>query len=1050
MLRILVATFILALLGVSETAFADYNWTWTVGCPESGATSPASTFSATTNTTWSFSGTCQRTETNFTMFDVTTNNQPAPNFTQFFGMTSGNFLLVPPVLPYETKPVVILTAACPTVNKSVSWIIFQWKDDTRMTLDTINLFGRATWDTSTGLQLDNAYDVTGALNLTGPVAMTGTACSGGSFSLTGAGDRGGTMYMTAPGAGYYKTITEKSFFFIPQYTLSAAADLGSLTFQGLAFDSTDYTTSVAYRVTSNAAGTTWTLEPYSSVLNNTIDSSYTDTITISAVNSPFNGAMVGSLTRTGVGAGTGRVACIANKSVSTRVLCVAESPADNTIPYGIAFGIDGPHVIGQASGTSTTGNGGINVSEGVYSDGTRLFLADSSNNRVLIWNSIPNNDQISPDLVLGQPDMSSSAANNGGRTAASLSTPRSVYSDGTKLYVADTSNNRILIWNTMPTANKQAADLVLGQPSMTAGTANNPSRAATTLSAPYSVVGDGTNLYVADSNNHRILIWTTLPATNQAAANLVLGQTAMTLASSGTAANQLDTPKDARSDGSKLFVSDSANNRVLIWNTIPATNNVSADRVLGQTTMTGNRANDGGRTGSTLSGVRGIHSNGSKLYVADTSNNRVLIWSTIPTTNAQVADLVLGQTTMTSGTANNGGLGANTLSSPRSVITTGSKLFVADTLNYRVLMWDPLPIGNKESADKVQAQPNFTVNSANSDLLNAQALNTPNHAMTDGTKYYVADTSNNRVLIFNTIPTGDYANADVVLGQPSMGSNTANNGGVGSQSLSAPEAVHSDGTKLYVADSGNNRVLIWNTIPTVNQTAASVVVGQPNMTTVSANNTQKKHDAPSFVSTSGTKMFVADSGNNRVLIYDTIPVANNADATWVVGQPDMTTVTASTSTTKMRAPNAVVSDGTKLYVADTSSHRVVIWNTVPTSNGAAANVVLGQPDMTSRTADNGGLSASSLDTPMGISVSNSKLYVSDNGNNRVLVWTTIPTANQTAASLAYGQPNSTSATANNGGVSSNRMSSPIHVSADASKFFVADSVNRRILSFEAP
>ena len=34
----------------------------------------------------------------------------------------------------------------------------------------------------------------------------------------------------------------------------------------------------------------------------------------------------------------------------------------------------------------------------------------------------------------------------------------------------------------------------------------------------------------------------------------------------------------------------------------------------------------------------------------------------------------------------------------------------------------------------------------------------------------------------------------------------------------------------------------------------------------------------------------------------------------------------------------------KLYIADTQNHRVLIFNSIPTANGAAADVVLGQPD----------------------------------------------------------------------------------------------------------
>lgn len=1046
-------------MAISTNAFGEYNWNWTVGCPESGTSNPAASFSATTTSGYSLSGTCERTGTHFTIFDVTTPASPTPNSDTFFGLSTGNILLVPGVLPYETKPVVMMTNACPVEDKSLNWLIFAWKITDRLTLSGINMMGRATFDTATGLQIDNGYDVNGTLLLTGPVALSGNACANGTFALTGSGDRGGTVYFTKSGEGYYNTVTEKSFFFVPQYTVSAVADLGSKTFQGMSFNSTDAATAVAYQVTADAAGTTWTLEPYSDVTTGAIDGSYTETISITSVNNPANGMLRGTITRVGGAAGTGSIACVMNKTVATRVLCAAESPEDNTIPYSILFTIEGPQLIGQASGTSVTADGGINTTEGVYNDGTHLLIADSGNNRVLIWNTLPASNQTSPDIVLGQPNMESAAANNGGRSASSLSTPRAVWSNGTRVFVADTSNNRILIWNTFPTANQQSADLVLGQTSFTSGGANNPSRAANSLSAPYSVHSDGTKLYVADNGNNRVLIWNTLPVANQTSANVVLGQpnfTSATANNGARAANSLNSPRFAFSDGTKLFVSDTTNNRILIWNTIPTVNRTSANVELGQPNFTTATANNGGRTANSISGPRGVASNGTKLFVADTTNNRILVWNTIPTVNNTSASLVLGQPNFTSGTANNGGIAANTLSSPRAVHVAGTKLYAADTSNYRILLWDPIPTTTQENAGNVQGQPNFSVGTANNNLLNEQSIAGPQGVHYDGTKFFVADTINNRVLIFNSVPAVNHVGADVVLGQPDAYQNAVNNGGLSASTMSAPAAVFSNGTKLFVADTGNNRILIWNTIPTVTATAADVVIGQANTTSGTANNggrNGRTMSAPDHVMVDGTKMYVADTTNNRVMIWNTIPTVTGTTCSIVLGQPNTTAGTANNGGRDgqtLSGPRSVHSDGTKLYVGDTANNRVLIWNTIPTVTQTTAAVVLGQPNTTAGTANNGGRDLDSLSGPYGVFVSGTKLYVADTTNNRVMIWNTIPTVTRTSASTFFGQPNESSGTANNGGLSSSRLSSPRRIVADAYKFFVADTTNNRIIAADAP
>ena len=146
------------------------------------------------------------------------------------------------------------------------------------------------------------------------------------------------------------------------------------------------------------------------------------------------------------------------------------------------------------------------------------------NNRVLIWNTTPTNANQLPDIVLGQPNFNINIANGVGIGANSLSNPTSVYSDGTRVYVADTGNHRVLIWNTIPTVNAQAANVVLGQPNFTSNVLNNGGIGASTLNAPSSVYSLGTRLFVADTTNNRVLIWNTIPTVNKQNADLVLGQ----------------------------------------------------------------------------------------------------------------------------------------------------------------------------------------------------------------------------------------------------------------------------------------------------------------------------------------------------------------------------------------------------------------------------------------------------------------------------------------------------------------------------------------------
>lgn len=74
-----------------------------------------------------------------------------------------------------------------------------------------------------------------------------------------------------------------------------------------------------------------------------------------------------------------------------------------------------------------------------------------------------------------------------------------------KLIVADTAQNRIFIWNEMPTTSYQIPDSILGQLNATNTQRNSGGEAdASTLLYPSGVWSDGKKLIVANAWNHRV------------------------------------------------------------------------------------------------------------------------------------------------------------------------------------------------------------------------------------------------------------------------------------------------------------------------------------------------------------------------------------------------------------------------------------------------------------------------------------------------------------------------------------------------------------------
>ncbi|MGC1189144.1 MAG: NHL repeat-containing protein [Candidatus Binatus sp.] len=311
---------------------------------------------------------------------------------------------------------------------------------------------------------------------------------------------------------------------------------------------------------------------------------------------------------------------------------------------------------------------------------------------------------------------------------------------------------------------------------------------------------------------------------------------------------------------------------------------------------------------------------------------------------------------------------------------------------------------------------------------------------------YVPDSGNARVLGFKGIPKKNGASAKLVLGQANFSKIKF---GATSKLFDYPSAVVTAGNQLLMTDFGNSRVLIWNKLPTKTNTPAAVVVGQPDLTSNDSATTQSGLDHPELgLFVAGGKLFVSDRNNNRVMIWNSVPSTNGANADVVIGQPNFTSKSAGTTETSLNEPEGIWSDGTRLVVADEANNRVLIWNSIPTSNGAPADVVVGQADFTS--SDNPEPPTDqSLNEPSGVAADGSNLYVEDWQNNRILVYSPFPTSNNPAASIVLGQADFTHGDENAGNASPSAQTlfGPYGLSVIGSQLIVNDFGNNRYLIF---
>lgn len=335
--------------------------------------------------------------------------------------------------------------------------------------------------------------------------------------------------------------------------------------------------------------------------------------------------------------------------------------------------------------------------------------------------------------------------------------------------------------------------------------------------SPRGVFLDDRHLVVADSGNHRVLIWHGLPEHDEQPADVVLGQPDGETEGHGAGGRGpeqgMHLPTGVLIHDGRLVVADAWHHRILVWNSVPETSDVAPDLILGQSGPGEVEVNRGGDcSASSLYWPFGIAMVGAAFWVADTGNRRVLGWRNGIPDPDQPADVILGQSDGSSHEENRGGpAGPASFRWPHDIAGRDDLLLVADAGDHRVLGWSPQPAGDTD-ADLVLGQPDFT--SAEEWPYGPHTndkFRFPYAIGLDGDTLAAADTANNRVLIWDGMPDGPHCRgADHVLAQPDFGANGENRWtAVQHDTLCWPYGLSLRGDRLAVADSGNNRVMLW-------------------------------------------------------------------------------------------------------------------------------------------------------------------------------------------------------------------------------------------------
>ena len=499
-----------------------------------------------------------------------------------------------------------------------------------------------------------------------------------------------------------------------------------------------------------------------------------------------------------------------------------------------------------------------------------LYVADSGN-RVLVWSPSPGTGT-GAGRILGVDVPTQQNPNPPAVSAKTLKSPSGVVAVGIGVYVMDTGNNRILgypppsQWPDETTSFAPPANVVIGQPDFASSKPNQGQLqpGAGALFAPTGAAYTGTDLFVSDANNNRVLDFPVSGGAVAAGATRVLGQTTFQY----RALNLIE--------GREVFFN-------------------GTDPALGLNISGAGLAVD-------------TRSNPPHLYVSDTGNHRILGFNDVrKVTNTSKADIVIGQPDLSSNIVNYpnndpASPSASGLFLPENIaVDVSGNLWVADFGNARVVRF-PTPFAAGHSGASAQANLVLGQSSPNGPTITGAAANTmtgPYGIAIGATgNVFVSDFSLNRVLLFRQPSGGDFRtgqNADGVFGEPDLFTSTVQSGTSG---LNSPRGIAVDSSdRLYVADSGNGRVAIF-------ANASSAPPGPPPSLSLSS---LASPNAVAYSVSDGT-IWVANSGASTVLqypSYNLLPLNPSPIATLNSASPLALTVDTSGNPLVAEAVNRV-------------------------------------------------------------------------------------------------------------------------------------------------
>lgn len=592
---------------------------------------------------------------------------------------------------------------------------------------------------------------------------------------------------------------------------------------------------------------------------------------------------------------------------------------------------------------------------GVASDGQHLILADRNNNRILIWNKIPQKN-IEPDLILGQKDFTT---NNPSEDLTGLNWPVGVATDGTHLIVTDTYNHRVLIWNSFPTQNGQKADLELKTPNATRENRYQ-------IRWPWQVWTDGKKLVVTSTGAARVLIWNNFPSNANQEPDIVL------------ALNDFGTPRSVGSNGKSLIIGDhnakvNNNKGNFFWKTFPDQDNQKYDFFMADVKNL-NQPPEGESGGSVPLGPDGkplpppnqnqqvkglniqqgeifwspIYTTEGKLIVL---TNKLSIWNSFPQNAESQPDLEIGGTAEPQNFSSNNGY-AFMAGDGSGMALVNNKLYISLSNGNKIIAFNSIPTKNDQEPDFAIGSPDINTNTLETDFIISNPVPASN-----GNSLFVSSDFDSKLYVWNQLPDESGAHPNWVYSIPGGGwdnalykDNFAFIGGqsvyiwksppingqapdiilpnkIGDVTLNELKGVAIDEKYFYLADTQANKIYVWQGLPNKDS--------KPKYTL--------DINQPQRLDSNGKYLVVITSSEAQespVKVYEIDNLNNNSQAS-SIGQKNF-----------FNLPEGATIYDNSLFVGDTGNNRVHIWKNIDDALAQKeADTVLGFTDPIAKPED---------------------------------------------------------------------------------------------------